>query len=453
MKITDNTQTDMEKIDLSQEFLQKIANKELKDLQKENLFFFPAYISDESSLSGDQKILEVNSDTFKTTNIMGIVGYQKEQLFIGSRFDNDSDYFFYYLLKQVLNFNFMDLEVGLKKQPSYLDWLVYLFPKYLNEALKKGLYKEYRTFKYNDFNVRGTIDINRQIKENIPFTGKVAYYSREYSYENQVINLIRYTVEFIKKRKQFRKILTLDTVTRENIQAIEEKSQDYQQQGLHKVYSYNARKPIRHTYFFEYRTLQKLCLSILSQETGLHEKYTRDKAYGFLFDGAWLFEEYINLIIKDNFFHPTNKQRQGQQYLFDNSKNKKVGKIYPDFISRQDNNRIIADAKYKLFNNIYGRDYLQLVAYMYRFYSKRGLYLYPYKVGEIKSNYETFHLLQGVNESSNKRPAESDISIIKLGLSIPAPTSSFEQFEVEMKKSEKQFKLLIEEKFSAKENE
>lgn len=450
MKITDNTQTDMEKIDLSQKFLQKIANKELKDLQKENLFFFPAYISDESSLSGDQKILEVNSDTFKTTNIMGIVGYQKEQLFIGSRFDNDSDYFFYYLLKQVLNFNFMDLEVGLKKQPSYLDWLVYLFPKYLNEALKKGLYKEYRTFKYNDFNVRGTIDINRQIKENIPFTGKVAYHSREYSYENQVINLIRYTVEFIKKRKQFRKILTLDTVTRENIQAIEEKSQDYQQQGLHKVYSYNARKPIRHTYFFEYRTLQKLCLSILSQETGLHEKYAKDKAYGFLFDGAWLFEEYINLIIKDSFLHPTNKQRQGQQHLFAYSNSRRLGKIYPDFISKRDNNRIIADAKYKPFNNINGRDYLQLVAYMYRFDSKRGLYLYPYKVGEIKSNYETLHLLQGVNESSNKRLAESDISIIKLGLSIPASKRNFEQFEVEMKKSEKQFKLLIEEKFSTK---
>lgn len=442
MKTTDNTTTVFDNVNLSADFIKKIANKDLKELQKENLFFFPKGLSEIDDLSDDQRILEANSTTLKTTNIMGVIGYNKEKLFIGSRFDNGSDYFFYYLLKRVLNLNFVDKEVGMQKNNSYLDLLILLFPKYLNEALKKGLYKEYRVFQYNDFNVRGVIDIKRQIKDNIPFAGKIAYRSREYSYENQVINLVRYTIEFIKKRKDFRTLLTMDAVTRENVKVIEERSQGYRQQGLRNVYHYNLRKPVRHGYFFEYRTLQKLCLSILNQEASIYEKCATDQVYGLLFDGAWLFEEYINLLIRDEFIHPQNKQKQGQQYLFGDGR-RLSGKVYPDFISKKETNRIIADAKYKPASNIYGKDYLQLVAYMYRFEAKKGYYLYPYQSIERKSAYETLHLLQGINEKSTNRSSKNDITIIKLGLQIPALSESFEEFESEMKFAEDVFKRLI----------
>ena len=39
--------------------------------------------------------------------------------------------------------------------------------------------------------------------------------------------------------------------------------------------------------------------------------------------------------------------------------------------------RIIADAKYKPIDNIGNRDYLQVLAYMFRFDAKAGYYLYP----------------------------------------------------------------------------
>ena len=97
MKTTDNKTHKLEDIDLSAEFLQKLGNKELQDLKRENLFIFPHFISDDSSLSYNQKVIETNSEILKTTNIMGIIGYKGEQLFIGSRFDNSTDFFFYYL--------------------------------------------------------------------------------------------------------------------------------------------------------------------------------------------------------------------------------------------------------------------------------------------------------------------------------------------------------------------
>lgn len=41
------------------------------------------------------------------------------------------------------------------------------------------------------------------------------------------------------------------------------------------------------------------------------------------------------------------------------------------------NERVIAGAKYKPIDNIYSKDYLQLLAYMFRFDAKTGYYLYP----------------------------------------------------------------------------
>ena len=95
--------------------------------------------------------------------------------------------------------------------------------------------------------------------------------------------------------------------------------------------------------------------------------------FGILFDGAWLWEEYINSLIEDMFYHPMNKISKDKQHLF----NVKTAPIYPDFISRNDEARIIADAKFKPIDNIGNKDYLQLLAYMFRFDAKTGFFLYP----------------------------------------------------------------------------
>ena len=68
----------------------------------------------------------------------------------------------------------------------------------------------------------------------------------------------------------------------------------------------------------------------------------------------------------------------GAQRLFGGN----IGLIYPDFISRISDNRVIADAKYKPLDNIGNKDYLQLLAYMFRFDAKLGFYLYPESTGE-----------------------------------------------------------------------
>ena len=54
---------------------------------------------------------------------------------------------------------------------------------------------------------------------------------------------------------------------------------------------------------------------ILRNEQHQYGTGTRN-VYGILFDGAWLWEEYVNTLIGDAFYHPKNKTGDGTQHLF-----------------------------------------------------------------------------------------------------------------------------------------
>ena len=120
------------------------------------------------------------------------------------------------------------------------------------------------------------------------------------------------------------------------------------------------------------------------------------------------------------------------QRLFDGN----VGLIYPDFISRNSEMRIIADAKYKPIDNIGNKDYLQVLAYMFRFDAKKGYYLYP----EAESTDDLqLWMNKGSTYEENVMPRD-DVSITKHGLKIPTDAENYESFVLRMKNSESEFK-------------
>ena len=177
---------------------------------------------------------------------------------------------------------------------------------------------------------------------------------------------------------------------------------------------------------------------ISTQYSNLHpnpdEKfYIPDNVYiiGTMFDGAWLWEEYVNSLIEDIFYHPMNKGGREGQRLFGGS----VGLIYPDFISRDSETRIIADAKYKPMDNIGNKDYLQVLAYMLRFDAKTGYYLYP----EIESaDGRQLWLHKGSTYENNVVPRDY-ISVTKHGLKIPVDAVDYASFAMRMAAYEQEF--------------
>lgn len=360
--------------------LQKIAEKPIEQLSFDdhpNLLIFPQSLDEYGDKIGKQYVFEVNEDKLCTGNIMGFIGYGNTKVRIHSRFtQGDDDYFLHYMLQRVFSINLFDLKYHADEE-SIFDFLIYLFPAFLKQAVRQGLYKEYQTREYNDANIRGRINVSRHIRQNIPFAGRVAYSTREYAYDNHITELIRHTIEYISNHPYGEGILQNDDLTKDAVSMIREATPSYSQNDCRKVVNQNLR-PLSHPYFSEYRYLQRLCVQILRYE---EIKYGRneDEIYGVLFDGAWLWEEYLNTILQDcGYVHPQNKVFSGRINLFTD----RTGPRYPDFYKDD----IVLDAKYKRYANlelqkIDGDDLHQVITYMYIRGAKHGGFIVPRQHG------------------------------------------------------------------------
>lgn len=399
--------------------LLSIGNKPIRQLcdENEHLLVFPLSIDDTDDRIGDSTIVDIytedeNSIRIKSGNIMGFVGRKNQQMKIYSRFDNQKhDFFLHYMLQKVFSFNIFNLDFT-SSEDNVFEFLVYMFPAMLKKAMRQGVYKEYRKFRHNDANVRGTIDISRHIRENFPFRGTVAYNTKEYSFDNSITELIRHTIEYIKTIPSGDIILSSDKTVEDCIKKIISYTPSYSHTERIKIIQDNL-LPCNHPFYTEYTALQKLCVQILRQE---EIKYGTDddRIYGILFDGAWLWEEYLNtLLCEKGFIHPENKLGTGAIYLFEHG-----GQRFPDFWKQN----IVLDAKYKKLATNGNRldierdDVHQIMAYMYRLKASKGGIVCPYDGEKNKI----------ISQNMHKDSYLGSLSLY--ALAIPKNCSSYEDF-------------------------
>ena len=431
MRITDN-QHRIAKEDFVAEYpklSQALLDRTLDNLFKEdNIFIFPNDLEYSPDLDKDQKILETVNQEIKTGNIIGFLGYGQERLTISSRFSNESDdYFLHYLLQKVLHINLTSLDVALSREDKLYQLLMYLFPKYLQATLRKGLYKEYQSFSHNDSHVKGVIDVGNHLKKNLPFTGNIAYTTREFTYDNPLMQLIRHTIEFMKNQKSIgRGVLENLSTSRENVSEIIQVTPSYKLANRAKIIRINQTKPLRHAYFREYRKLQELCLMILNREKhGLG--YQEQKIHGILFDVAWLWEEYVHTLLPKEFIHPRNKDKTEGISVFSNRERK----VYPDFYDIE--RKIVLDAKYKKLEltekGINREDLFQLISYTYILEAEQAGLVFPSK--------------EKIVDNEIGKLAGYGALMKKWSIQIPQKASSYNEFCEMMKNSEEIFKRNI----------
>lgn len=433
MRITDN-QHRIAKEDFVAEYpklSQALLDRTLDKLSREDrIFIFPNDLQYSPDLDKDQKIFETVNQKIKTGNVIGFLGCGQERLTISSRFSNESnDHFLHYLLQKVLNINLTSLDIGLSQEDKLYQLLIYLFPKYLHAALRKGLYKEYQLFFHNDSHVKGVIDVGNHLKRNVPFIGNIAYTTREFTYDNPLMQLICHTTEYIKNQKSIgQEILDNLLTSRENVAEIVRVTPSYKLADRAKIIRMNKIKPIRHAYFREYRKLQELCLMILNREKhGLG--YQEQKIHGILFDVAWLWEEYVYTLLPKYFVHPRNKDKTDGISVFSVGKRK----VYPDFYDRE--RKTVLDAKYKKLEftekGINREDLFQLISYSYILEAEKAGLIFP-------------SMEQSVNSEIGKL-AGYGAQLKKWSIQIPQNASSYSAFCKMMENSEENFKAIIDE--------
>ena len=434
MRITDN-QHKIIKEDFVAEYpkiSQLLLDRTLGNLsQEDNIFIFPSDLEYSPDLDKDQKILETVNREIKTGNVIGFLGYGQERLTISSRFSNESDdYFLHYLLQKVLNINLNSLDTALSREDKLYQLLMYLFPKYLQAALRKGHYKEYQRFFHNDSHVKGVVDVGNHLKKNLPFTGNVAYTTREFAFDNPIMQLIRHTIEFMKNQKSIgRGVLENLSTSRENVAEIVRVTPSYKIADRAKIIRLNQTKPLRHAYFREYRKLQELCLMILNREKhGLG--YQEQKIHGILFDVAWLWEEYVHTLLPREFIHPRNKDRTDGISVFSNRERK----VYPDFYDRE--RKIVLDAKYKKLEltekGINRDDLFQLISYAYILQAEKAGLIFP-------------SIDQTVSSEIGKVEGYG-VLLKKWSIQVPQKASSYSEFYEMLGMSEKIFQNNIKQK-------
>lgn len=361
--------------------LKEISGKKISDLKDKEGFLI---YCNEDKLKDDvekNSVFTISDNKLTTHNIAGFIGTEHTFLTIRSRFakDNSDDYFLHYMLQKVFNINISRLEHTTDRNNAF-QFLPYLFKYYFLQAMSQGLYKKYVWNKYNDSKVKGTIDIARHIKHNYIFTGNIAYNVREHSYDNNINQLIRHTIEYISNLEMYSMMLESDDMA-DLVQDIRRITPTYSAKNRQQVINDNLKSDI-HPYYYEYEPLRQICLQILMEDDELKYGRAENKIYGILFDVAWLWEEYLNTLIQQidsSFEHTYNKESAGRIYMLKNKNDKpKYWHAYPDYYSRKLG--IVMDAKYKRLteiNEIGSEDRMQIISYMYVLGLKKGVFLHP----------------------------------------------------------------------------
>lgn len=431
------TQDNKSKPISAQEFedLKLLAGKTIGELSSEKfpgLLVFPRDFTQSKDLDKETVLYSIEIKDEKaqliTNNIVGFIGFENTQLTIRSRFANEEqeDYFLHYMLQKVLSLNIMELKHK-SAEEQILDFLIYLFPLLLKSAIRQGIFKEYQNRAYDNANIKGCINVNKFIQKDIPFAGHVAYSTREYCADNDMNQLIRHTIEYIKtysfgqqapNNMQYigRNLLSLDEETKQAVNLIIAHTPSYQKRDRLQVIHKNL-KVVSHPYYSAYLPLQRLCLQILRHQ-GLKYGQESQKIQGILFDAAWLWEEYLYTILKPmEYEHPQNKKRKGAIYLFEGSK----GPRYPDFYKGD----IILDAKYKFSAN--REDYHQMITYQYILKGRIGAFISP------------------------KSPSQPDLgklngygaNLYAFHLSIPQQANTYKEFCQDMEEQEEQLRKAV----------
>ena len=316
-----------------------------------------------------------------TSNLMGVLRLRHPdnetsiQMEIHSRFDKDNrQLFLNYLLSKVFQVDFMDL-VSAGSNRLWDILVAIMFIQRLKEAVPIGLYKEYMQFEKNDLNFRGRLDLPRHLRQNFPLNDKIAYSYREITFDNPLNHLLRSALEMI--RKKWPSLLYNDPDIRDLITALICATPTWNHSSIRDILRMPICKEVlRHPFFAEYYEESRVLAVMILQEEGLSVyDAAESEVSGIVFDGTWLWEEYISTILSPlGFLHANYDTKVGKIKLFNEAGIVGMDDIYPDFYSEA--RKIVLDTKYK--NDKESReDIFQLLSYTFITGAEKCGLIYP----------------------------------------------------------------------------
>jgi 5-methylcytosine-specific restriction endonuclease McrBC regulatory subunit McrC len=240
--------------------------------------------------------------------------------------------------------------------------------------------------------VKGKIDINRFIKYDIPFKGKVSSTSREQMEVQEIIDVLYKAITIIDKESKKNNAISTKNISNIKTHLKQYKSNKYVSNET--IAKAIESKALQNPIFSPYIKVLEYAKLIINANN-LEEKKDADKeTFGFLVNVAELFEIYLVKLLQ---YKMPDWDVIHEEPLDVYQENFFRRNMYPDIVMKKDNKVMVFDAKYKrmLFRDRYRgadldrNDFFQINTYM-TYYDKQG---YEVKAGgllyPIESNIES----------------------------------------------------------------
>lgn len=372
----------------------------------------------------NEKIIEIRNSKLYTYNWIGVIAIPNMlknetsyRIEITSRFDDSKkQYFLLYLLGSVYGFNIFDTDINCEIESNYIIILIVFYLHQLIEAYRDGLYKEYIIKKHNNHSFKGAMDTTRHLKLNTPFVGKTAYTVREYTYDNEILCLMRQVITYISCNYSdvWYSYSNSESILNEIVEVIENATLSYRM-TVNYAEAVKCRREIAHPMYQRYEVARKLALMILNESGQNIFEDSEDLSFSLLIDIAWLWEEFVaeRLLKEYNYKHLSTDGAQGSLKWASQKP------WYPDFIEKagKDERLNIFDAKYKSWDWDKNEDIHQLLSYL--FLSGGNICGIIYPSNNEEEEREKIELYAFADFYQDKKP-----SMYKLPLIIPQAMDS-----------------------------
>ena len=373
-----------ELVDRSNGSLVDLSETHLDDKGREELRFFKF-----KELKGAQD--DAEGFRLETGNLMGVLRFRNKesgesvQVEVLSRFDKGKDNFFLnYLLSKAFNCALGAESVSAERSPLLELLLDIVFVRRLGEAAKAGLLRHYREFRNNDWNFKGSLDLARHIRENVPLMHGIAYRKREIDLDVPVNRMILMAALTVNRRHPdfFESNSDAADALRQLRMGVTE------ERDLRAILSRrDCREPVRHPFFREiWEPLRRIARMILEDEqwTLFHGGAEDEEVSGVVFDGSWLWEEYVAKVLGSaGFDHSVNADGTTKRILpvFEGGSSRFAPDFYRRTIDEKEHPSVydcVLDAKYKRSNPNGGRnDVHQVLCYLLLTGAKFGGLVFP----------------------------------------------------------------------------
>lgn len=399
-------------------FLDDIWNKREKSV----------YYNDEENREEVQRFLQFfhKSNELKSNKFVGVIHFQEQtvnllpKIFHCNKVATEDDVkvinaHVLWWLSYCRKLKFPNYLSGINSEKAdFFEILIYLFSKYTKELLNSSIYQKYVEIENELSFVKGRINFNTYINENLARgrNHKVNCIYDSFEMDNEFNQCIKFVSKMLLPASK-------DNQNKHNLSDIlfllDEVSDIAISSDVCKRMQFNPM-------FSSFETVRDYCVLFL--ENSISFNYKNDlKLFAFLLPMEYVFEDFIYGFI-DKEIEGVNTKKQTSGIHLD------VGEkftLIPDLILNLGHKKIIADTKYKIVysddkdpkNGISQSDLYQMVAYAIRFGIQEIKLFYPNSVAtELQQNVATIKIKDTLSDDKEITITAHQLPIIDSSITI-----------------------------------